>query len=220
MDQANQISVTPLLKIRGLSDINYYNLLEDYKKHFCGNLVTFETNYKLLESFDVFFEPKQLPHLLGWDKILSSKMGAGKIIKLVEGEKITLESTRKHHRFPEARKRMENYNFLHEIFIHTSQKVCIMTRDMKPNSMKLDIVFYKEDEKEATILGLRKDYRMDYFVPTTLHTKSLNNQFSRRKRTSIKKVIWNNTEEEVHDEKGESKVHVEVGKEVIEVQAK
>lgn len=191
MDEEIKITVKPPMKIKGFNDINYEEILEDFEQHFCGDTVTVETNYKPLQTFNVYFEPKQLPHLMGWDKITNKKIGAGRIIELVKSDAFNVDSTRKHQKFNHARKRMLSYNFLHDIFIYNNHKICVMTSDMKPNSMKLDIVFYKENRKEATILGLRKTKHMDYFVPTTLHTKNLNNQFSKRRRSLIKSIIWN-----------------------------
>lgn len=183
------VGISPI-KIKTLDDINYKDMLEDYEYHFCQNIATVETNYKKLEYFDVFFEPKQLPHLMGWDKILSSRMQAQRINSLIKKEEITLESTRKHKDFNDVRRRMESYNFFHDIFTHQNEKICVMTSDMKPNSMRVDIVFYKEHQRDATILGLRKSKGMGYFVPTTIHNRSLNNQFSKRRRTLVKKIVW------------------------------
>lgn len=196
-----EITVKPPVKIRTFNDINYIEMLEDFERHFCGNIARVETNYKPLQSFNVYFEPKQLPHLMGWDKITNKKIGSSRINELIKLDNFNVESTRKHHKFHESRKRMLNYNFLHEIFIYKKHNICVMTRDMKPNSMRLDIVFYKELEKEATILGLRKDNRMDYFVPTTLHNRGLNNQFSRRRRSTVKNIKWNTKPEKTKNNK-------------------
>ena len=70
----------------------------------------------------------------------------------------------------------------------------VVTRDMIPNTMKLDIVFMKDNKNKDIILGLRKDMNTDYYVPTTLYqVKGKNNPFRYRKRTFIKKIYWEKT---------------------------
>lgn len=187
--EKDSIGLTPI-KIETFNDINYRKILEDYEYHFCQTMAIIHTNYKKLESFNVYFESKQLPHLMGWDKILNSKLQPKRINSLIKKGEITVESTRKHKNFNEAKRRMTSYNYFHNIFIWQKEKICVMTNDMSPNSMKLDVVFYKENRREATILGLRKAGKMDYFVPTTLHNRSLRNPFAKRRRTFIKSVDW------------------------------
>lgn len=178
------------LKINSFTDINYKEILSDYYHHFHGRAVEVQTNYKPLKSFKVVFNQLDLPHLMGWEKVTRKSARAGKIIELINSDKFTLENTRKHSNFNNIKNRMLNYNFIHETFIDQTVDICVMTSDMKPNPLKLDIVFCEELGREAIILGLRKRNDMEAFVPTTLHTESLPNRYSYRRRTQIISLNW------------------------------
>ncbi|WP_124978509.1 PBECR4 domain-containing protein, partial [Ligilactobacillus salitolerans] len=170
------------LQILGFSDIDYQSILNDYRKNFHGNAIEIETNYKLLGKFKVVFNERDLPHLMGWEKVSKSSVSsASKIIKAIDSGLFTLQNTRSHSNFNKIKKRMLHYNFLYDVFVEQNVNVCVMTSDMKPNRLKLDIVFYQELKHEAVILGLRKDKNMSVFVPTTLHTEKLNNQYHYRR---------------------------------------
>lgn len=81
---------------------------------------------------------------------------------------------------------------MHEIFWDANSNVCVMTSDMKPNPLRLDIVFFKDTSpREIVVLGLRRAKGMNYFVPTTLHAeKKRDNQYLLRRKTSITSIKW------------------------------
>lgn len=189
-ENENVIELVQPIVIKEANDINFLDILNDYKIMFNGKRVSIETNYNHLSNFKVHFNTKDLPHLMGWDKIVSKKSRATHLIKHIETESLTYETSKSHHRFNESKKRMLNYNFIHDIFIHKNLNVCVMTTDMRPNPQRLDIVFYREKQHEAVILGLRKEEKMGYFVPTTLHTPTLQNNYNGRRRTSIRTMNW------------------------------
>lgn len=85
---------------------------------------------------------------------------------------------------------MLSYNFLTRIFLDQDIKVCILTRDMKPNRLKLDIVFTYPRTKDCIVFGLRKPKNRDEFIPTTLHIEPLNNPYKYRRKTTVKKIEW------------------------------
>lgn len=178
--------------INGLKDINYKKILEDYRRFFSGRAAELKTNYKLIEDFKVLFSDSDLPHLMGWQKIVNKKNYAGRLIKLVDNNELTLENSRRHYNFNKVKSRMLNYNFLHEVFWENDPNVCVMTSDMKPNPLKLDIVFFKNtNPREIVVLGLRRAKGMNFFVPTTLHTEvSKNSLYLLRRKTSIKSIKW------------------------------
>lgn len=179
------------LQILSFSDINYLNILNDYRRNFHGKAVEVHTNYKPLEKFKVVFNQTDLPHLMGWGKVaMEGRKSAKRVIADIDCSQLTLESSRKHGDFNKIKKRMLHYNFLYDVFIEQSINACVMTSNMKPNRLKLDIVFYQEVSKEAVILGLRKDQHMDVFVPTTLHTERLENPYHFRRRSHIKQITW------------------------------
>lgn len=179
-------------QIHTLNDINYLKILEDYRQNFAGKVVHITTNYKKLASFKISFDEKNLPHLMGWQKVLDKNKSATNIIALIENKEFTLEDTRKHHEFFRIKDRLLSYEFLYEFFYEHISKVCIMTSDMKPNRLKLDIVFYyPKDKRRIVVLGLRKRQNTSYFIPTTLHVESAkNNPYLKRRKTSIKSLTW------------------------------
>lgn len=178
--------------VKSVKDINYQKILNDYRKCFSGRVARLTTNYKLLENFSVLFSDNDLPHLMGWQKVIDRRNYAGRIINLVDNGQFTFTISRKHHNFFKIKNRLLHYNFLHEVFWEDDPNVCVMTSDMKPNPLKLDIVFFKHTQpSEIVVLGLRRDKNMNFFVPTTLHTEvSKNNTYLRRRKTNIKTITW------------------------------
>lgn len=170
--------------------IHLLSILTDYTDNFHNKDILIRTNYKKLEYIKVHFHKNDLPHLLGWDKS-SNLTGAKKICSAISRGKMTHESIKKHHRYHESKKRMLQYNFLHNIFFYGGINACVMTRDMKPNNMKLDVVFYEEKTEEFVVLGLRKEIDAEYFVLTTLHTTGKSNcPYNYRRKTNIKSIEW------------------------------
>ncbi|MEG1046557.1 PBECR4 domain-containing protein [Carnobacterium sp.] len=190
MDTIDLGDCTKPIEINCYADINFKALLDDYRHHFSRKLLIVETNYKALAEFSIVFNEKDLPHLMGWDKIMGKKKSAKFICGLIDKNQLTVESSKKHSRFNEAKKRMLNYNFIHDCFLHNTQNVCVMTKSMKPNPLNLDIVFYREGKREAVVLGLRKDLKSGLYVPTTLHNKNINCEYNRRARTKVNKTYW------------------------------
>lgn len=179
-------------EVKNSFQINYKKILDDYRKNFSNRRALIRTNYKPLEEFIVTFNTRDLPHLMGWEKIVDKRSYANNIVKLIDNEKLIYSNSRHHRNFHKIKDRMFNYEFLYEIFWEHNHDVCVMTSDMKPNPQKLDIVFFKQSSpREIIVLGLRKRYNMESFVPTTLHTESIKgNQYLLRRRTRIKSIQW------------------------------
>ncbi|MCI2031673.1 PBECR4 domain-containing protein [Limosilactobacillus sp.] len=178
--------------VNNTNDINYKCILDDYHHWFSGRIAELTTNYKMLSDFKVIFSDSDLPHLMGWQKVVNKRNYAGRIIMLVKNNELTIQNSRKHHNSIKIKSRILNYNFLHEIFWENDPHVCVMTSDMKPNPLKLDIVFFKKTKpREIVVLGLRRAKGMKHFVPTTLHTESSkNNSYLLRRKTSITSIKW------------------------------
>lgn len=180
-------------RVSTFKDVNYQKMLLDYQRWFAGRAVIIKTNYRPLAEFKVVFAATDLPHLMGWQKVINRSAYASRILKQINSGTMTVETTRRHQNFPLIKNRLLNYNYLHEIFWLNNPNICVMTSDMKPNPLRLDIVFYKEqsEKSQIVILGLRKKPGLASFVPTTLHTESMkNNRYMRRRRTSIKSMEW------------------------------
>lgn len=179
-------------QVQNIKDINFKKIFDDYHQHFSGRNVIFTTNYRLIKEFEVRFNDNDLPHLMGWHKVTYKNRSASYIINLVKKQKMTFNNTRKHQDFHKIKSRILNYNFLHEIFYQFNPNVCVMTSDMHPNPLCLDIVFFKQNKpREIVILGLRRERKLHYFVPTTLHTESSHhNQYLLRRRTKVIQIQW------------------------------
>lgn len=178
--------------VNNVDDINYKVILNDYRQCFSGRIAELTTNFKLLNDFKVLFSDSDLPHLMGWQKVVNKRKFASNIIRLVDSNKLTFENSRKHHNFTRIKSRLLNYNFLHEVFWENDPNICVMTSDMNPNPLRLDIVFFKNPKpREIVVLGLRRAKGMEHFVPTTLHTeRSKNNDYLLRRKTSITSIRW------------------------------
>ena len=79
--------------VNNVNDINFKNILNDYRQCFSGRIAKLTTNYKLLNDFKVLFSDSDLPHLMGWQKVVNKGKYAGNIIKLVDNNKLTFESS-------------------------------------------------------------------------------------------------------------------------------
>ncbi|WP_204121493.1 MULTISPECIES: PBECR4 domain-containing protein [Levilactobacillus] len=179
------------LLISSGTDIDFKMILEDYRACFSGHKVHLTTNYNQLSQFDIVFSENQLPHLMGWEKVKGrGSKSASAIITEVDSGTWTLSDAKKNQRWHEAKKRMLNYNIMHRIFLDQDLVPMVLTSDMKPNRLKLDIVFVANKAHESVILGFRKSKDKDFFVPTTLHTESLNNSYNLRRRTKISSLEW------------------------------
>ncbi|WP_251547925.1 PBECR4 domain-containing protein [Limosilactobacillus caecicola] len=179
-------------QVKSSLDINYQKILNDYRRWFATRQIVLTTNYKLLDKFTVVFSESDLPHLMGWEKVVSKKAYARNILHLVDNKMLTYTNSRHHHRFKDIKNRLLNYNFLHEIFWKHDPDICVMTSNMKPNPLRLDIVFTKNTSpREIVVLGLRRKKHMESFVPTTLHTESAkNNRYLLRRKTHITSFRW------------------------------
>lgn len=179
-------------QVNEAKDINYKLMLDDYRQWFSGRIAIVRTNYKPLLSFKVYFSDSDLPHLLGWEKVVHKRAYAKRLLKLVDNGTLNYQSSRRDQNFKRIKSRLLNYNFLHDIFWHRNQAICVMAMKMKPNRLNLDVVFYKSTKpREIVVLGLRRATKMDHFVPTTLHTESSkNNPYLIQRKTSIKSMQW------------------------------
>ncbi|GEL89316.1 PBECR4 domain-containing protein [Pediococcus parvulus] len=191
MRDMSEIALHHLL-VSNTNKLNFKEILEDYRECFAGHEAVIQTNYNLLSSVKVLFNEHDVPHLMGWEKVRTKHKNASAIINDIDQGTFTAEVARKSHEYFRIKKRMQNYNFMHRIFIDCDINVFVYTRDMKPNRLKLDIVFcYLKEPKEVVVLGLRKAEGRDVFVPTTLHTESArNNIYLCRKRTQINSLDW------------------------------
>lgn len=104
---------------------------------------------------------------------------------MVETRKLTKDTAKKNSEWFKVKKRILNYNMLSRVFLDRDIETFVATSDMQPNRLKLDVVFVVNNKNESVIFGLRKSQSREFFVPTTLHTENLNNQYNKRRLTKV-----------------------------------
>ncbi|MQS51786.1 PBECR4 domain-containing protein [Companilactobacillus mishanensis] len=174
--------------ISSQKDINFKAMLDDYSSNFAGHKVQVETNYNLLSSFVVQFNLNDFPHLMGWNKLRNKR--ATSLIADVNNLNLTKENSRSSRAWHQVLSRMLSYNFLHRIFYDQDVNACVLTREMKPNRLRLDIVFLCPSEKNCIVFGPRKSKDRDVFIPTTLHVEKVRNEYEYRRKTRVKSIRW------------------------------
>jgi hypothetical protein len=180
------------LVINDEQSIDFKLILDDYRGNFVGRQIRITTNYNLLSEVNIVFSEKDLPHLMGWDKVISKHTNSGKIIWQVDHLKLTKKIAKKNSEWFRVKKRMLSYNILSRIFLDQDITTFVATSDMHPNRLRLDIVFIYNGKYESIVFGLRKTKDREFFVPTTLHTEKLDNQYNRRRLTKITSLEWVN----------------------------
>lgn len=170
-----------------MGEFDLQQIVHRYQRYFDGKRCVIKTNYKSLSNFSVFFCISDLHHLLGLHKLL--KLTATQTIpKIIDGT-LNLDDLRKNKNFHDVKDRIENYNFIEEVFIGNRCPCCILKKDILNNKMNLSVVFYKEEQKKYVILGLKKDKKRDLYIPATLHT-SRNNKYDSYRKTQFSIIEW------------------------------
>lgn len=163
-------------------------ILDDYKENFCEKICVVETSLKEINSIKIYFSKTDLHHLLGLHKVTSGK-NASKTIEEIERNKLTINKVRKHHNYNIIKPRIKNYGFIYEVFYGHEVDLCIAGKDIKPNSMNLNLIFYKKKNHEVIVLGLRKNSKNNIYYLTTLH-KTYENKYDKTRKTKIKSIKW------------------------------
>ncbi|NJI03111.1 hypothetical protein BU586_10685 [Staphylococcus agnetis] len=177
------------LKINGESDVDLQRILNDFINCFCKGYVEIKTKYKILPVFKINFHKNNLPHLLGLHYI-HKKESAKKIIGRIAEGKITHKTIKQHYEYHNIKDRLTNYNFLHKRFIDKEIKLCVIVPKNSINPQKIDVAFIDDKNREAMILGLRKDYNRDFYNPATMYVLGKNSSYLRMKRTHIISIEW------------------------------
>lgn len=160
--------------------------VRDYQRKFDGRICQVKTNYKPLEIFLVEFHLTDLHHLFGLHKI--TRDYASQTIPAIQSGDFLLKSYRKHHKYREVVERVALYDFLSSIFYQDEVEYCVVRKDLQSNTMNLDVLFFENGNRQATVLGLRKD-KTGTFRPVTLHKTSAK-KYVRVRKTTVKEVNW------------------------------
>lgn len=164
------------------------DILNDYKKNFCNRICCIETEYKEMKFVKIYFSETDLHHLLGLHKVLTG-INATKSIEFIKSRKITRKNIKKHRNYGMIRSRIDSYDFLSEVFLQKSIEICIVEKDINPNTMYLNLIIYKKKGYEIVVLGLKKSNKLDIYYLATLH-KAYENKYSDVRKTKIKDIRW------------------------------
>lgn len=163
-------------------------IFEDFSTKFSGKKCRVQTSYSKLSNFVVSFDVLDLHHLLGLHKVTPLK--ATDSIESIKQEKFTIESFKHHSQYSDIKPRIENYDFIEEVFHTSLLEVCILEKDIKhKNSMELSVVFFKEDYNKYIVLGLKRNIRTNTFHLVTLH-ETRNKKYMSYQKTKFKIVEW------------------------------
>lgn len=162
-------------------------ILNDYKEKFCGKVCCIETNFKDMQKIKINFSKVDLHHLLGLHKVTKNR--ASKNIELIEEGKLIIKDIKKHHNYKEVKPRISSYGFIEEVFYARTVDICIVEKDINPNTMILNLIIYKKSGYEVIVLGLKKNTKNDIYYLATLH-KAYENKYSELRKTKIKSIQW------------------------------
>ncbi|MGV3082695.1 PBECR4 domain-containing protein [Streptococcus dysgalactiae] len=161
-------------------------VIKDYQNRFAGKSCLVSTSYKQLEQFIVAFELSDIHHLVGLHKV--TKDFANITLPKIQKKELTLEIIKDHANFTDVISRIECYNILDKIFYKGEVNICIVKKDFTSNTMNLDVIFFKEKERLAIVLGLRKT-KDGIYKPVTMHLAK-KRKFLALRKTLVKSITW------------------------------
>lgn len=68
-------------------------------------------------------------------------------------------------------------------------ELCIVEKDIDPNTMYLNLIIYKNKGHEVIVLGLKKNNKNSIYYLATLH-KTYENKYQNARKTKIINIIW------------------------------
>lgn len=169
---------------------NLQKMFRDYQLNFSGKIVEIETNYKKIECFKIKIEDNNFPHLLGLHYCVNGK-GATQICQLISKELLLYEDIKKKREFKfyNIKERISCYGYLSKFLKEANGRVLYPVENLKPNPMKLTIVFSEKKGKGEVVLGIRKDEKENVYHLTTLHY-SRKQKFTNMRSGEVLSVKW------------------------------
>ena len=162
------------------------DFINDYKALFVGKICQVHTAYKAQPSFEVVISATDLHHLFGLHKV--TDIYASQTLKLIESGQLSLEHFKSEKNFRDVRQRVNLYPFIKDVFLSETVEYCVIHKDISPNTMKLDVVFFEGNRRTVSVLGLRRAKDGSY-RPTTLHQADAR-KYNRLRKTKIINIIW------------------------------
>lgn len=170
-------------------EYNLQELFEDYKDNFANKTVEMQTNYKNISCINIKIEENNFPHLLGLHYCV--KKSASQICTLIDNETLLYENIKKCPEFDyyNIKERIKSYKYLYLFLKDAEGRIFYPTENLKPNTMKLTLVFCEKKGKGEVVLGVRKDVKENVFRLATLHY-SRKPKFSYMRSSKIVNVKW------------------------------
>lgn len=173
--------------------MNYNNLkilLENYNENFAGKTVEMTSNYKKIPCFRIKMETNNLPHLLGLHYCVKGK-SATDICTMINSGLLRYEQVKATDEFKvyNIKSRIESYVYLEEFLKNAEGRVFYPTENLKPNPMKLVIVFSERKSTGEVVLGCKRDVQEEAFRLATLHY-SRKRKYTEMKSSKILSVKW------------------------------
>lgn len=161
-------------------------LAKDYRENFVGKSCQVSTNYKHLSHFIVTFQITDLHHLFGLHKL--TRDIASHTMPRIEIGELKLKQFKQLSAYREVSTRVGLYPFIHEVFSKRATEYCVIRKDLSRNSMNLDLVFFEGNNRNVTVLGLRKSKDGTYRL-VTLHESSAS-KYTKVRKTRITNLVW------------------------------
>jgi len=169
---------------------NLQELLSDYKTNFGNKTVEMQTNYKSISCINIKIEENNFPHLLGLHYCVKGK-SATQICTSIEHGKLLYKDIKKRSEFGyyNIKERIESYSYLSVFLKEAEGRIFYPTENLKPNAMKLTLVFSEKKGDGEVVLGVRKDIKENVFRLATLHY-SRKRKFTNMRSSKILSVKW------------------------------
>lgn len=173
-----------------MSSSNLKILLDDYNANFAGKTVEMTSNYKKIPCFRIKIEANNFPHLLGLHYCVKGK-SATNICSMIDSELLKYEHLKATDEFKayNIRSRIESYTYLTEFLKNAEGRLFYPTENLKPNPMKLVIVFSERKLTGEVVLGCKRDVEEEVFRLATLHY-SRKRKYTEMRSSKILSVKW------------------------------
>lgn len=170
---------------------NLKDLLNDYNKHFANRTVVMTTNYKRISSIEIKMEENNFPHLLGIHYCVHGK-SATELCRLIKSDQLNYEQIKKTQEFKNynIKDRVGCYSYLGKFIQESTGRVFYPTDNLKPNPMKLTLVFSEKKGGGEIVLGVRKDIKQNCYRLATLHY-SRKQKYTNMRSSKILSTSWN-----------------------------
>ncbi|WP_430610166.1 PBECR4 domain-containing protein [Enterococcus sp. DIV0876] len=169
---------------------NLNELLNDYNTNFSNKSVEMTTNYKKISMIKIKMEENNFPHLLGLHYCIHGK-SATELCKMIKLEQLEYEQIRKtqEFKFYNIKERIGCYSYLGQFLYNAEGRVFYPTDNLKPNPMKLTLVFSERKGNGEVVLGVKRDIEQDCYRLATLHY-SRKQKYTNMRSSKILATRW------------------------------